>query len=256
MFGFTEGTDIGRPGQPEVELESIGRFGREGGPYSALTTTANLKYPVTDSFRIAGGLTVSHYNMTGVTGLDDRNQFAAERVTLEVRWRMLDRETAPIGLTFVATPFFGFVDNVSGTPSDAFGAELIAAADQALIPGRLFAAVNLVWQFARIRPYATGAIEDGSLLGFTAAMTVRVTDWLYLGGEARYLRAFDGLALNSLAGQAVYAGPTFYMPFARGVSLSGGWNIQAWGQASGLVPGLDPSNFENHLVKLRLAIDL
>lgn len=256
MFGFTEGSDIGAPHQLEAEVEEIGRWGRLGGTYSAFSTNFNLKYPLTESFRIAGGLTATRFDSSGVTGIDDMARFAVDRIVAEFRWRPLDRETAPVGLTFVAAPFYGFVDDVSGTPADAFGATLIAIADRALIHDRLYGAVNLVWQFARVRPYATETYEDASLLGFSASFTTRIADWLYLGGEARYLRAFDGMALNSLAGQTVYVGPNFYMPFAKGMSLSGGWNIQTWGQTTGLAPGLDLASFDSQLFKIRFAIDL
>lgn len=64
------------------------------------------------------------------------------------------------------------------------------------------------------------------------------------------------MALNTLAGQAVYVGPNFYLPFATGMSLSGGWNIQAWGQSTGAASALDLTNFESQLFKVRFAIDL
>jgi len=256
MFGFTEGSDIGEPRQLEAEVEEIGRWGRMGGSYSAFSTNFNLKYPLTDYFRVAGGFTVTRFDSVGVTGIEDINRFAVDRVTAEFRWRPFDRETSLFGLTIVAAPYFGFIDDVSGAPGDAFGATLIGIADRELIHERLYGAVNLVWQMARVRPDATETNEDASLLGFSTSFTTRIAEWLYLGGEARYLRAFDGMALNSLAGQAVYVGPNFYMPFAKGMSLSGGWNIQAWGQTTGLAPGLDLATFDSQMFKIRLAIDL
>ena len=256
MFGFTEGSDIGAVRQLEAEVEEVARWGREGGTYSAFSSTLNLKYPITDYFRIAGGLTVTRFDSYGVTGVDDINAFAFDRFTAEFRWRPLDRETWPVGLTFVAAPFYGFVDDVSGAQASAFGATLIAIADRELIHDKLYGALNLVWQFQRAQPYATQTIEDASLLGFAASFSTRIADWLYLGGEARYLRAFDGMALNTLAGQAFYVGPNFYLPFAKGMSLSGGWNIQAWGQSSGAASNIDLTNFESQVFKVRFSIDL
>ncbi|MDP1751599.1 MAG: hypothetical protein Q8L22_19285 [Reyranella sp.] len=256
MFGFTEGSDIGAPRQLEAEVEEVGRWGREGGTYSAFSTNMNLKYPLTDSFRVAGGVTVTRFDSFNVAGVDNINAFALDRLTAEFRWRPLDRETAPLGLTFVAAPFYGFVDDVSGAQASAFGATLIAIADRELIHEKLYGAVNLVWQFQRAQPYATQTIEDASLLGFSTSFSTRIADWLYLGAEARYLRAFDGMALNALAGQAVYVGPNFYLPFAKGMSLSGGWNIQAWGQSTGAAASVDLTNFESQMLKVRFAIDL
>lgn len=51
-------------------------------------------------------------------------------------------------------------------------------------------------------------------------------------------------------------GPNFYLPFAKGMSLSGGWNIQAWGQSIAPAATFDLTNFESQLLKIRFSIDL
>lgn len=256
MFGFTEGSDIGTARQPEAELETIGAFGRADGSYSAVSATASLKYPLTNAFRLAPSITFTRFDSSGVTDIEDLQQVKAERVGLEFRWRALARETAPVGLTFVAAPALGFVDPVSGAPADAWGMGLIGIVDRALIPERLFAALNLVYDFGRVRNHASGLTTDTSFLGFDAAFSTRLLPWFYAGAEVRYERAFDGLALGTLVGQAVNMGPVFYMTMGQGVSLSGGWNIQAWGTATAKAAGLDLVNFNRNLFKLRLAIDL
>lgn len=256
MFGFTEGSDIGTAHQPEAELETIGAFGRADGNYSAVSATASLKYPLTSSFRLAPSVTFTRFASSGVTNVDDIQQVKAERAGLEIRWRALDRTTAPVGLTFVAAPTVGFVDPVSGAAGDALGMGLIGIVDRALVPDRLFAALNLVYDFGRVRNYASGLTTDTSFLGFDAAFSTRALPWLYTGAEVRYERAFDGLAFGTLVGQAVNVGPVFFMTLGRGVSLSGAWNIQAWGATTSQGAGLDLVNFNRNLFKLRLAVDL
>jgi hypothetical protein len=254
MFGFSEGSDIGRPGQADIELETIGRFGRQGDGYSAITSTAGYKYPLSRAWRIAGQAAVSRFSVSGVPGMDDRSQFAFDQLSGEVRYRALDRRTAPLGLTMIATPFYGFVDGSSGTPADRYGASLVVAADRALVPDTLFAALNLGYGIERSRDRASGVLSDSSSLAFQAAAAGRLAPWLFVGGEVRYLRTYDGLGLDALAGQAVYAGPTLFAPIRRGFSISAAWNLQAWGQGRG--PGaLDLVNFERQQAKLRLEID-
>jgi hypothetical protein len=153
-------------------------------------------------------------------------------------------------------PFVGFTDVATGAPADRFGVVFIAVADRVLIPGQLYGALNLVYQFERDRDQASGASFDSSILGFYAAASGRRTSWLYLGGEARYLRSFSGFTLDALEGQAVYLGPVFYAPIIPGVIISGAWDVQAWGQAAGVGGGFDLTNFERHQVKLRLSFDL
>jgi hypothetical protein len=80
--------------------------------------------------------------------------------------------------------------------------------------------------------------------------------WLFVGAEVRYLQGYDGLALHALTDQALYTGPTFYMTLSRGVSLSGAWEPQLWGQAGAFATGLDVVQFDRQQFKLRLAVDL
>jgi hypothetical protein len=256
MFGFSEGTDIGEPFQPEGEIETVGRLGKSQGTYSALATTFNLKYPLATWFRVAPGIAFARYEIAGVPTFDDVNQFVFDHAQLEFRWRVLGRESNPVGLTVVATPFYGTVDPATGTPADSFGVQFIAAVDRELVPDRLFATVNLVYGLGRTRTRATGLTEDASQLGLSAAATVRLLPWLYLGGDLRYLRNYDGLGLSGLAGQAVYLGPTFYATLGKGVSLSGAWEPQVWGQSPDTPSSLDLATFERHQFKVRLSVDL
>jgi hypothetical protein len=256
MFGFTEGSDIGRRGDIEGEVETIGRIGRQAASYSSVSTTPTLRYGVTDQFRVAPAVTVSNYTISGFADAEDRSRFSLDAVSLEFRYHPLDRMSAPIGLTFVATPFAGFTDPSTGAPADRFGVLFIAVADRALIPGKLYGALNLVYQFERDRELASGVSLDSSILGFNVAASRRLTPWLYLGGEARYLHSFSGFTLDALEGQAVYLGPVFYAPIVPGVTISGAWDVQAWGQAAGAGGGFDLTNFERHQVKLRLSFDL
>jgi hypothetical protein len=52
MYGFTIGSGIGRPGESEIELSSIGRFGRQANTYSVFSTTAEYKYPLSGALRL------------------------------------------------------------------------------------------------------------------------------------------------------------------------------------------------------------
>jgi hypothetical protein len=256
MFGFSEGTDIGVPFQPEGELETIGRAGKASGSYTVLTTTANLKYPLSPQFRIAPGIAFANYSISGVPDLEDTERFSFDHAVLEFRWHPLARESHPVGLTIIATPFFGTVDPTTGLSADNYGVQFIAAIDRALLPDKLFAAVNLAYTLNRTRPWASGVTTDASLLVPSIAASVRLLPWLFVGAEARYLLGFDGLALQSLGGQALYAGPTFYMTLGQGVSLSGAWEPQVWGQAGSYATGLDVVQFDRQQFKLRLALDL
>lgn len=254
MFGFTLGSDIGRPGEGEVELTNIGRFGRQADSYSVLSTTAEYKYPLTGEFRVSGEATVSYFGVSGAPALDDRSQVVFDNVALELDYRLLDRRKAALGLTLIAAPFLAFANDASGAAASRVGATFVVAADRELIPGT-FAAINLVYGFDSGHELATGLVTDISGLGFQVAASRRLFDWLYVGAEARYLRSYDGAGLNALSGQAVYVGPVFLAPIAKGIALSGAWSMQVWGQSAGDLAGLDLLNFERQQALLRLEID-
>jgi hypothetical protein len=256
MFGFSEGSDIGHRGETEAEFETIGRFGRVANAYSAITTNAELKHVVTDQLRVSGAVAFSQFDISGLAGTSDQDRLVVDRISSELRYRVLDRTRQPIGLTFIATPFFGLVNPGTGAGADRYGATLIAAADKALVPDRLFAAFNLGYAFESDRLYANGQYLNSSTLSVNLAASARLAPWLYLGAETRYLQDYGGMTPDLFAGQALYLGPVFYLPVARGFSISGAWNFQAWGQASGAGGNLDLANFERQQVKLRLSIDL
>ena len=161
-----------------------------------MSATASLKYPLERASRLAPSVTFTRFDISGVPDFEDRNEVGLERLELEFRWRPFDCETSLFGLTFVATPSVGFIDEVTGAPGDSWGGTFIVAADRATIPSALFAALNFSYHFGRARDYASGLIVDGSELGLNAAATVRLLDWLYVGGEVRYLRAYDSLPLE------------------------------------------------------------
>jgi hypothetical protein len=256
MFGFSEGTDIGQPHQPEAELETVGRIGKSAGSFAAVTTTANLKYPVSDRFRIAPGIAFASYNISGVPDFSETSEFVFNHALLEFRWNPIARETNPIGLTFVATPFYGPIDPASGAGADNYGIEFIAAIDRTIIANRLYAAINLFYALDRTRIWGNDATTDSSLFGASIAASARVLPWLYLGGEVRYLQGYDGLALNTLTDQVIYTGPTFYLTLGKGASLSGAWEFQPWGEVSGNPTGLNLVTFDRQQFKLRLAMNL
>jgi hypothetical protein len=254
MFGFTEGSDIGEAGEKELETDSTGRFGKLDGSYNTVATALEAKYSFSDRFRLSAVATVAYYDITGVSVFDDRRQAALQSISFDARFRLFDREHAPFGLTLSVVPHRGFMDEMSGEGADQYGAELRLLADRELIPGRLFAALNVSYEPEQARLRASGEILRESMLGIGGALAMQVMPNVFIGAEARSLRQYDGLGLNSFAGQALYIGPTFYATFGQGYFLSAAWNVQVWGAVAGTSGALDLVNFERHQAKLRVGV--
>ena len=251
MFGFTEGSDIGAKGEKELETDSTGRFGRLGGAYNNVTTALEAKYSLSDRLRLSAVATVAYYDISGVSAIDDRRQGALQSVSFDARYRLFDRGHAPFGLTLSVEPHWGFVDDVTGAPADQQRAQFRVLADRELIAGRLFAAINLGYEPTQTRIHASGETFRESTFGIGAALAMQVMPHVFVGTEVRSLRHYEGLGLNSFAGQALYIGPTLYATFGQGYFLSAAWNVQVWGAVAASSGALDLVNFERHLLKLR-----
>jgi len=251
MFGFTQGSDIGEAGEKELETDSTGRFGKPGGAYNNVATALEAKYSFSDRFRLSAVATVAYYDITGVDGIDDRRHGALQSVSFDARYRLLEREHAPFGLTLSVEPRRGFADEMSGAPGDQYSADFRVLADRELIPGRLFAALNVRYEPEQTRLRRSGETLRESTLGIGAALAMQVMPNVFVGAEARSLRHYDGLGLNDFAGQALYIGPTLYATFGERYFISAAWNVQVWGAVAGSSGALDLVNFERHLLKLR-----
>jgi hypothetical protein len=251
LFGFTLGTDVNDVGEVEGELETIGRFAKRDGSYTALSPTLGIKFIPFQNFSIEPGLGVAYHNISSVPGLDDRQQWAFDSLSLEFRYRVLDREQAPFGLTFGVDPHWGRVDDISGEPVDRYGVDFLVAVDRELVANRIFAAFNLIYQPEAARVQVTRAWQHQSDCGISGALTLQVQPGILIGAEARYLWSFDGLGLDALTGQAFFIGPTFYAKFNERVWMSAAWSLQVAGHASSEPGSLDLTNFERRQAVLR-----
>jgi hypothetical protein len=254
LFGLTEGSDIGSAGEREIELEAAARTGKYDGAYRVLSQATALKLTITDSFRVSPFLGFDHHRIRNVTGLDDRNSGTMGEAGVEFKYRVLDRTAAPIGLTFGATPYWGSVDETGGERVSAYGAKFTMFTDKELIPNKMLAAFNLGYAPEASRTRATGVWAHDSSFTASAALSGRIFGDVFLGGEIRHERAYDGMGLDRLAGQAWFTGPSVYARLGDRAWISALWNTQIAGSAKNDPRSLDLTNFERNLFKVRFGL--
>ncbi|MGY0572661.1 hypothetical protein ACTGJ9_017610 [Bradyrhizobium sp. RDM12] len=97
IFGFMIGSDVGNPGDREFQTETTGRFGKGGGTYRALGQEVEIEIVPLPNFRIEVGSTATLHDITGVPDIDDRRQFNFQGLSLDLRYRLLDRENSRSG---------------------------------------------------------------------------------------------------------------------------------------------------------------
>jgi hypothetical protein len=124
------------------------------------------------------------------------------------------------------------------------------AFDREIVPDVAVAAVNLIYQPEWTRYLDTGAREREASIGVALGVLMQVRPGVLFGGEARYMRRYEGIGLDELAGQALFLGPTAYFQLSDSSRLTASWSAQVWGHSSGAEPALDLVSFERHQVRL------
>jgi len=251
LFGFTLGSDVNDVGEREAESETIGRFGKDASSYSALSQALGVKLIPFQDFSIEPMASVAYHDISGVPGLDDRRQVAFDALSLEMRYRVLNREHAPFGLTFGFDPHWSRVDEISAEPVNRYAGAFWLIADKEIVADRVFAAVNLTYESDASRSRITGEWEHQSGFGISTAVTGQVWRGVLIGAEARYLRAYDGLGLDRLSGEALFVGPTFYARFSERLWMGAAWSVQVAGRSASEPGALDVGKFERHHGMLR-----
>jgi hypothetical protein len=255
LFGFTIGSDVGEAGERELEGTVTGRFAKRTGTYDAAATTTSVEFVPIKNLRTEFTGAVVAYDVTGVNGLADQRYAAFGGLSADIRYRILDRATAPFGFAVGAEPHWSRADEATGQPVNQYGVDFVAAADWEIIPERIVAAFNLLYQPETMRSKATGTWSQESLAGVAIGVMAQVRSGIFVGGEARYLRKYDGLGLDSLAGQGVFIGPTIYFRISQRAWVAAAWSAQVAGNATASVGSLDLVNFERRQARLLFGVN-
>ena len=80
---------------------------------------------------------------------------------VDLRYRFLDRETAPFGLTFAAEAHAHRVDETTAEMVRSYGTEFRLAFDRELVPNRIVAALNLIYEPEWTRLVGSGVAGAG-----------------------------------------------------------------------------------------------
>jgi hypothetical protein len=261
LFGFTTGSDIGKVGDAELSLDTQLRATRRGGRYRVWSPSLEAEYVPAENFSFAGSIAFESFNIRGVQGLEDRETSGVSEVGAEFKYGILTRKQDGVGLTISLAPQLGFFEDDTGARGTRTAAEMRLSADTELVRDRVFGALNVSYEpeVFRFRSSVDGngeptRTERDSTLGISGALSFRLSQTLFAGGELRYLRKYEGLAFRSFQGEALYLGPTLSWQATDKVSVSAAWNTQIAGHAKGQPGSLDLDDFDRHQARLKLKV--
>src|SRR6266404_948024 len=255
LFGFMIGTDLGNAGEREFQTQTTGRFSKSGGRYRAISQELELEFVPAKDFRIEVGSAFASHDINGVPGFEDRRQLAWQGVSVDLRYRFLDRDTAPLGLTFAVESHADRINETTAAVVRNYGTALTLAFDRELVPNFAVAALNLIYQPEWTRVLGTGEAEQESTMGAAFGLMVQARPGFLFGGEARYLRKYEGIGLQEFAGQALFFGPTAYFQLSERSMLTAAWSFQAWGRSARSSLALDLVDFERHQARLVFGVN-
>lgn len=250
LFGFMIGSDIGRVGEREFESRTTGRLSRGSGHYRAASQEFELEFVPAKDVRVEVGTSFAAHDINGVAGLIDRRQLGWQGLSIDLRYRFLDREHHPFGLALRVEADTSRIDDAGGRPTRSYGGAVTLAVDHEWIPNFLVGALNLTYQPEWSRLSGSLATERESTLGVSGALMAQWRPGVYLGGETRYLRTYEGIGLQHSSGDVLFVGPTTYLQLSPRAWLVAAWSTQLWGRDGRSGRSLNFSGFERHQARL------
>jgi hypothetical protein len=250
LFAFNVGTDIGNPGEKEVDVGFAGRFGRNGGAYAAIESELSFQYTTTRDLVLQLAANGAYHRIKDVPGMDDRNAAAFAGLSVGLSYRLLDRARNGLGLAVSAEPSWTRVDDDTGEPVNGYSSEFVLAGDFEIVPNALVGVLNLSYEPEVSQSRADGSWSRQNTAGIGGGVMLKLREHVFAGIEARYLRRYGTLDFSSFTGQAFYLGPTVSITLTENTWLTFGWSTQAVGRAVGEPGTLDLVNFDRHRVRL------
>jgi hypothetical protein len=254
LFAFSTGTDIGEVGTRELESATSGRFAKGGGRYTASSQGLEAAYIPAKDVHLFSGASLAYFDIDGVAGFEDRQQASFGELSFEARYRLMDRARSPFGLAIQMEPSWGMVDETDGEQVDRFGGEFAVLIDKEIVEDVLVSVLNILYEPEASRSHVTSEWSSESTLGFTGALMAQIRPNLFIGAEAQYFRAYEGLGFDRLAGEAAFLGPSLCW-HPKGLWLIAGWGSQVAGRAVGGSDSLDLVNFERYRATLKFGFN-
>jgi hypothetical protein len=258
IFGFTDPTDVGKPGDTAFSFENTAFAGKRMGQYLSVATKNEFSRTLDENTWAAVSLFSNYFRVRNVPDLDrNLNRIGFDGLSFEIVRRVVERSVSnPFAVSVAVEPRWARFDQGAGTRAELFAAELKLLVDAVIIPEKLYWAANVNYVAGRQRGSEPGA-QWVSVAGtnVSTALAYALSPKLYIGGETRFLSAFNEAPLGKYAGSALFLGPTALWKFDEHIALNVVWTPQVWGRSQvNKDRMLDLDNAVRHLFRAKLVV--
>jgi hypothetical protein len=267
LFGFSDGSDVQSEGEKELSTSLVTRWGKRGdgsapdarGAHATMFDTATgFEYGITDRLSVAFNLFGTGRDQSGLAGFDNRHFFNFNGGSTEISYGLLQRSPEnPFGLKLSFEPSWNRFDDVDGSSQTSISGEVKLTFDWRVLPGQLWYALNVGIEPSYSRA-SDGSVDHQSEVTISNALSARVLEQTYLGIEAGYHRANDGMLADHFLGDALYVGPTLFHKINKSVYLAAAFQTQVAGHQVDPSPQgarLDLYNFDRNRAMLTLGFN-
>lgn len=230
-FGFATGSDVADLGAWGAGLDNTYVTGGRGGKSYGYTGTAQVSTSFFPCLEVGPYLFYSVGGFKPYGGADTSGSIVGGGV--EMKYKLLGRATHGVGMTLAVSPNFGGYNgrNYFGGSSTVFGNSYRMLIDAELVKDKLYGALNFeVFQTAfNDNNRVFGPLPNLSQFNVRGALAYAATDSVFVGAEANWQVAKQGMWLNGRFRAAAYVGPTFLWAINDKWTVNGTFQTQIAG---------------------------
>jgi len=222
IFGFTEGSDVGAAGDRTLFQDAFLRASRSQAGFGALDSTLGIAYSPTDRFVVWAGGIASFESGSRARADADLPSYYAAGITGGVKYQVLNRQESPFGFSVQFSPSW---QPIGTGPAEILSGELRGIIDGALILDGWYTALNVVIQPERDTD-RRGVSTQSTTVEVSGALTYRLNDNVFLGGELRALKKTDSSRFWDAGTRSLHLGPTLLVQLGTTGYLGISWSTQ------------------------------
>ena len=214
-FGYIYTTDSLPKGEWEYEQWNTVRTGKAAGSYTSFDFRNEFEHGFTDNFSGSFLLHSSYLHTRSVPdpddptlNLDNQSSFDINRVSIELKERLLSPSKNPIGFTLYMEPELGVRNPLNGKDTIERAIEFKLIVDRHFLDDRLILATNVVFEPEWERQ--NGARSKELKNEYSVGTAYRFASGWYGGLELLNRRKFDDQDFAKEGASAFFLGPTLH----------------------------------------------